>query len=76
MVDLLKYILEGITGSKNFSVEEVEEGDRIMLNIKADKEIVGQIIGKEGNTIRSIQNIINIKARLENKIAGIKISEA
>ena len=79
MKELLEYILEGITGSKNFEiVESVGSDDTtnfINIEIKADPKIIGLIIGKSGNTIRAIRNLLRVRATLEKKGISVSVSE-
>jgi predicted RNA-binding protein YlqC (UPF0109 family) len=56
-------------------VEEVEDGDRLVYEVKADKSIIGMIIGKDGSTIKNLRRIMAIKATLENKLIGINVTE-
>lgn len=76
MQDLLKYLIKGITGNDNFEIDEVEEEDgRVNLTVTADKADMGIIIGKAGNTIKSIQNILRIKGTVENKYVHLTVKE-
>ena len=79
MKELLEYILEGITGSKSFDiVESPSKGDTsdfINIEIKADPKIIGLIIGKSGNTIRVIRNLLRVRATLEKKGVSVSVSE-
>lgn len=76
MKELLEFILENITGSKNFTVSEKEEEGRFSLEIKVDKGLIGLLIGKGGRTIKSIQNLLRVKGRLENKNVFVNIVES
>lgn len=59
--DTLDYILKGIVSNPDsIKIESLEENDSLTLNITADPEIIGQIIGKEGKIIKSIRTIINL----------------
>ncbi len=75
MKDLLQHILEGITGKKDFEIEETEEEGRLHLNIIVDSDLIGLIIGKGGNTIKAIQNILRIKGSIENKYVHLTVAE-
>ncbi len=75
MQDLLKFILEGITGKKEFEIEETEEEGRLHLNILVNEDLIGLIIGKGGNTIKAIQNILRIKGSIDNKFVHLTVSE-
>lgn len=75
MEELLKYILEGITGAKDIDIIREEEGDKVNLNVSIDKEFMGLVIGKGGKNIKAIQDILRIKGRLEEKMVFINIKE-
>jgi len=75
MKDLLNFLLKEITGSSDFSVEQVDEEDKINFNVVANPEIIGLIIGKGGKTIKAIQTLIRIRGRLENKSAFVNVAQ-
>ena len=76
MKDLLSYIIENITGNSEFDiiVSESETG-MVDFTIKIDKDHIGIIIGKEGRTIKSIRNLLKVRAVIENKAVNINIEE-
>jgi predicted RNA-binding protein YlqC (UPF0109 family) len=75
MKKLLSFLLEGVTGEKNFSIEEDTNDDQVNLQVKSDPAIIGLIIGKNGNTIKAIQNILRVRARLENTSVSVSVTE-
>jgi len=75
MTDLLKFILEEITGSKDFDISETEEEGRVIIEVKADPANMGLIIGKGGNTIKAIQTLLRVRGRVENKMVSLSVSE-
>lgn len=76
MRDLLEFILEGIVDKEKFSIEESEEDGKVTLKVIADSDITGLIIGKEGKTVKAIQNLLRVRARLENKSIFLNIESA
>jgi len=74
MKELLTFILEGITGKKDFKIEETEEGGRVDYLIFAPEEMVGMIIGKNGKTIKAIRNLLKVRATLEKKAVSVSVS--
>ncbi|HEX8923595.1 MAG TPA: KH domain-containing protein, partial [Patescibacteria group bacterium] len=59
--DTLEYILQSITqDSQEVTVENRDEEGVLILEITAPSETVGQIIGREGRTIKSIRTLLNI----------------
>ncbi len=73
MRDLLNFILIGILGKENFEVKEKEDNGVVILEIQAKPDNVGLLIGKGGQTIKSIQNIVRVRARKENKSVFVKV---
>lgn len=74
MKELLVFLLKEITG-KDFLVEQSEESGRTSLQVKADPEDMGMIIGKEGRTIKAIQDILRVRGSLEGKSVFVNVSE-
>jgi predicted RNA-binding protein YlqC (UPF0109 family) len=76
MKETLTYILQAIVDSPDaVSVEEHEEEGTHQFIITVAKEDMGKVIGKEGKVIRSIRNIMKIKAIKENKRINITLAE-
>lgn len=73
MKDLLKFLVEKITGSEDFEVTEKDEDGRTLLTIEAKPDIIGLIIGKAGKTIKNIRRIVSIKAVLDGKSININV---
>jgi predicted RNA-binding protein YlqC (UPF0109 family) len=57
------------------SVEEVIEGDTLIIRLSVAKEDMGRIIGKEGRTALAIRTILNAVSTRDNKKATLKIVE-
>jgi predicted RNA-binding protein YlqC (UPF0109 family) len=76
MKELVTFLVQSITGSKDFTVEERSEGDSVEIEIKAKSDILGIIIGKEGKTIKNLRKILAVKATPERKMVNISVSEA
>ncbi len=63
MKETLIYILKGIVKDPDeISVVEYDENKNKIFEIKASEEDVGQIIGKDGRTIKSINILLNALA--------------
>lgn len=77
MTDLLEYIVKGITKDDDFSIEKKveDEGGREIYEIKAGPDSIGIIIGKRGKTIKSIRNLMRVRAVLEKKSVFVTVSE-
>jgi predicted RNA-binding protein YlqC (UPF0109 family) len=67
MKDTLHFIVSAIVDNPDDVVIDEEESDGVMnLIITVAKDDMGKVIGKEGKVIRSIRNIMKIKAMKEN----------
>lgn len=76
MKDLLTFLLTKITGIENPDVDVNEEDGYVHFDIKADPNIIGLIIGKQGKTIKMIRKILRVRATTERKKVDISVSEA
>jgi predicted RNA-binding protein YlqC (UPF0109 family) len=64
MKDLLDFLLNLATGAKkSYEVIESNDNGNLIYIIKADKEVIGQIIGKSGRTIKAIKNLLMVKSK-------------
>lgn len=75
MKELLEYMLKGILGSEKFEVGEAEDEGRIVYTIRTDPKNIGLIIGKGGHMIKSLRNVLKIRATLEKKAVALNIGE-
>ena len=76
MKETLEYIVRAIVENPDeVKIEESETDGMFQYTITVAKEDMGKVIGKEGKVIRSIRNIMKIKAIKENKRINISIAE-
>lgn len=75
MKDLLDFMLKGILGSEKFDVSETEDAGRIIYTINTDSKNIGLIIGKGGHMIKSLRNVLKIRATLEKKAVAVNVGE-
>ena len=75
MKQLLEFILRAITPATDIGIEETIEGDHTTLIVKAPQEVMGLIIGKNGKTIKSIRNLLKVRATLEKRGVSLSIAE-
>lgn len=76
MKDLLTYLTQNTTGNDNIEIEETEQEGLKTYTIKAPKEIMGLLIGKEGRTIRAIRALAKARAIIEKARVNIQLVEA
>jgi predicted RNA-binding protein YlqC (UPF0109 family) len=75
MKDLLEYLVENITGNKDFEISEKQDDNRSDYEINIDPSFFGLIIGKGGRTIRAIRNLAKVRATIEKKGVNISVAE-
>lgn len=75
MKELLEFLLKGILGKTSFEVTETEADGRVDYTIKTDQENVGMIIGKGGKMIKTLRNLLKVRATLEKKVVFLNIGE-
>lgn len=75
MKDLLEFLLKGILGKEEFDVTETEAEGRVDYTIKTAQENVGMIIGKGGKMIKTLRNLLKVRATLEKKVVFLNIGE-
>lgn len=63
MKDLVEYIVKQlVTNPDAVSVEETTDGTSVNLLLKVDNADMGIVIGKSGQTIKSIRKLLLVKA--------------
>ena len=76
MKDTLHFIVAAIVDNPDaVSIDEQEEEGFLNLIITVDPSDMGKIIGKEGKVIRSIRNIMKVKAMKQDKRIKISLAE-
>lgn len=76
MIELIKFIVGNITGKDDIEVVENElDGGRFEYVVKVPKDLMGIVIGKGGNTIKALRNLIKVKATIEKKSVNIFVEE-
>jgi predicted RNA-binding protein YlqC (UPF0109 family) len=74
MKELLEYILNSLI-EDGYEIDQKEENGKTIFEVKVVPDKIGLLIGKRGRIIKAVQDIVKIKARLENKIVYIKVVE-
>lgn len=67
MKELVEYIVKQIVNKPDdVLVEEVNDNGSINLSLKVNQEDMGMVIGKAGQTIKSIRKLLIAKAIVDN----------
>ncbi len=73
-VNILALLVRSVVKEPNkVNIKEIEEKDSITFEIKTSSADVGQVIGKRGRTIRSINNVMNMLCWKDKKKIHLKI---
>lgn len=78
MKDLLTYIVEKIVSQPDQVQveEETLEGEVINLRLQVAPEDMGIVIGRSGNIIHAIRDLLRIRAIKENKRVNLELVES
>lgn len=76
MKDTLLYIISQIVDNPDeVDISEEDIDGVVTYTVSVAKDDMGKVIGKEGKVIRSIRNVMKIKAMKQNKRINITLSE-
>ncbi len=76
MEDLLRMIATELVDNKEqVSVSQIEEEDKIILQLKVAPEDMGKVIGKQGRIAKSIRAIIKAATAQSSKKVVVDILE-
>ena len=77
MENLLKLLIKPLlSDTKNLKIEREAEGNGIKFTVTVPKEDIAKVIGKEGKMIKSIKNLLKIRAIKEKTFVTIEVKEA
>lgn len=75
MEKLIEFIVKNSTGLEEVEIEKSEEEEgREVYTIKVPEDSIGLIIGRQGNTIKKIRNLVKVRATLEEKRVDIAVA--
>jgi predicted RNA-binding protein YlqC (UPF0109 family) len=73
MKELLEYLIKGLLGEEKFEISEQSDAGRFVYTIKTAPENIGLIIGKGGHMIKSIRNVLKVRATLEKVVVSVNV---
>lgn len=77
MEDLLQTLIEPlVSDSKKIKIEKSQDGDQIKFLVTIPKSDIAKVIGKEGRMIKSIKNLLKIRAIKENVFVSLEVQES
>ncbi|HIV61294.1 MAG TPA: KH domain-containing protein [Candidatus Butyricicoccus avistercoris] len=76
MKELLTYIVANlVTVPDAISVEEKENGDEIIFELRVAAEDMGRIIGRHGRIAKEIRTLMKAAGNRENKKVSVEICD-
>ena len=76
MKELLDFIVKSlVTKPDAILIDEQIDGTNLSYTLTVDPEDMGLIIGKGGQTIRSIRKLLTVRAIAENVRVNLQLSE-
>jgi len=77
MEDLLKTLIEPLVSDiKKVKIDTIQEENGLKFLISIPKDDIAKVIGKDGKMIKSIKNLLKIRAIKENIFAIVEVQEA
>lgn len=74
MQELLDFIITSIVGEEiDYEITETETEEGIEFSVVLPEAVSGRVIGKGGQNIKAIRDVVNILARKQEKRIFIKI---
>ena len=74
MKELLETIAKALVDApEQVSVNQIEQGNEIILELKVAQDDVGKVIGKQGKIARAIRSVIKAAAIMQNKRVTVEI---
>lgn len=76
MEDLIKTLLEPlVTDLKKVKIEKEVDGKNYRFLILVPKDDIAKVIGKGGKMVKSIKNLVKIRAIKDGVFASLEVSE-
>ncbi len=72
--DLAEYLIKSLADHpEKVELEEREEDDTVLIELKISSDDLGKIIGKNGNTINAIRTVLQTAASSHKKRAKLEV---
>ena len=74
MKELLEFLARSLVDQPDeVRVEEIDDGDTVVLRLSVAKDDVGRVIGKQGRIARALRTVIKASAVKDGKQATVEI---
>ena len=72
--DLVEYLVKSLADHpEKVEIEEHEEDDMVLIELKISPDDIGKIIGKSGSTINAIRTVLQTAASSHKKRARLEV---
>ena len=76
MEELIKFLITPLLSKpQNITIEKVQDNSKITFNVFIEKNDIAKVIGKGGKMIKSIKNLVKIRAIKENVFVNVEVME-
>jgi uncharacterized protein len=76
MKELLEYIVKGLVDHPDdVVVHEIENGNRVTLELSVAGDDMGRVIGRRGRVINAIRSLVQVKASRLGKTVDVELLE-
>lgn len=76
MKDFIEWVIKKIVDQPDkVIVEEINQENQVLINLKVAQEDMGRVIGKAGKIIKAIRNLVKIIAIKEVKLVNLQLVE-
>lgn len=76
MQELVKYIVENLVDDPaKVEVVTTQDKDTVVININAEKDEIGKIIGKQGRIAKAIRTVVKAGGIKQNVKYSVEINE-
>jgi hypothetical protein len=73
--ELVEYLVKSLADHpEKVELEEREEDDTVVIELKISPDDIGKIIGKSGNTINAIRTVLQTAASSQKKRARLEVA--
>ena len=72
--DLVEYLVKSLADHpEKVEIEERDDDDTVLIELKISPDDIGKIIGKSGNTINAIRTVLQTAASSHKKRAKLEV---
>ena len=76
MAELLEYLARQLVDEPDaVRVEQVDEGDTLVLRLHVAPDDVGKVIGRQGRIARALRTIVRASSARENRRVVLEIAD-